>query len=192
MKRALTIITGVTLLFIALSGCTTVRVSQDYKKNLTLTGINTYAWKNATQQQTGDIRIDNPFNDQRIRSAVDNALAAKGYRRASGSPDIFVSYNYSIQVKTTGSSGGPVIGFGFGMGGRRSAIGVATGVGSEATQSDQGILVIDIADGTTEELLWRGTSTATVDTQASPEKTTALFQKMVEKNLAQFPPDNKK
>lgn len=179
----------IALFFIA--GCTSIRVSQDYKEGITFTEMKTYAWKSPAQKKTGDVRIDNPFNDQRIRAAVDKAMTARGYLLSEGRPDVYVSYVYSIRARTSGSSNGPVIGFGFGMGGRNSSMGIATGVGGNTESFDQGQLVIDMTDAVTSDLLWRGTSTSPVDTQAPPEKTTALFNKMVEKNLAQFPPGKK-
>lgn len=173
------------------SGCTSIRVSQDYKPAQTFSDVKTYAWKSTKQDRTGDVRIDNPFNDERIRTAVDKTLSLKGFVRTTGNPDVYLSYVYSIQSKIASSSNGPVIGFGFGTGGRNSTMGFAAGVGNDVGEFDEGRLVIDLADGKTNELIWRGTSTSRVDTQASPEKMTRLLNTMVEKNLAQFPPGKK-
>lgn len=190
MKRSFyTVILSVAA-FMTIGGCTSVRVSQDYNKNVIFSEMKTYAWKDAKQKHSGDVRIDTPFNDQRIRAAVDKTMTEKGYARTSGRPDVFVAYTYTLQRRLSGTSGGPVIGFGFGTGGRGSAIGFGAGTGSEISEYDEGQLVIDISDGVSGELLWQGTSVSRVDFQASPEKKTAFFIRMVEKNLSQFPPDH--
>ncbi len=191
MKRSAVIITGILGALLLAAGCTTIRASQDYKQGISFSEMKTYAWKDVKQKTTGDVRIDNPLIDQRIRAAVDKALTTKGYQLSTGRPDVFVAYTYSLRPKINGSSGGPVIGFGFGMGGRRSALGFSSGIGSDVEQVDEGQLVIDLTDGITGDLLWRGISTSRADTQASPEKTTAFFNGMVEKNLGPFPPGKK-
>lgn len=191
MKKTSNIATSFICGLFFITGCTTIRVSQDYKPNITFTEMKTYAWKDVKQKRTGDVRIDNPFNDERIRAAVDKALTGKGYVLSSGHPDVHIAYSYNIRSKIGSSSNGPVIGFGFGTGGRNSAIGFGASTGGDVSQYDEGQLVVDLTDGITNDLLWRGTSTSRVDIQAAPEKNTLLFNKMVEKNLAQFPPVKK-
>lgn len=191
MKRSTLIFTGFLGALLLATGCTSIRASQDYKQGITFSEMKTYGWKTVKQKATGDVRIDNPLIDQRIRTAVDKVLTAKGYSLSASRPDVLVAYTYTIRPKINGSSGGPVIGFGFGMGGRRSAVGISSGLGTDVEQVDEGQLVIDLSDGITGDLLWRGTSTSRVDTQATPEKTTTFFNSMVEKNLGQFPPEKK-
>lgn len=191
MKKTSAVATSFICGLFLITGCTTIRVSQDYKPSITFSEMKTFAWKHTKQKKTGDVRIDSPFNDERIRAAVDKALTGKGYVLSSDRPDVYVSYDYNIRSKIASSSNGPVIGFGFGTGGRSSAMGFGVSTGNDVGQYDEGQLVIDVTDGITNDLLWRGTSTSRVDTQATPERTTLLFNKMVEKNLAQFPPDKK-
>jgi len=191
MKKTSAVATSFICGLFIITGCTTIRVSQDYKPSITFTEMKTFAWKHAKQRKTGDVRIDSPFNDERIRAAVDKALTEKGYILSSERPDVYVSYDYSIRSKIASTSNGPVIGFGFGTGGRNSAMGFGVSTGNDVGQYDEGQLVIDLTDGITDDLLWRGTSTSRVDIQAAPERTSLLFYKMVEKNLAQFPPDKK-
>jgi hypothetical protein len=191
MKKTSAVATSFICGLFIITGCTTIRVSQDYKPSITFSEMKTFAWKNAKQKKSGDVRIDSPFNDERIRAAVNKALTGKGYILSSNHADVYVSYDYSIRSKIASTSNGPVIGFGFGTGGRNSAIGLGVSTGNDVGQYDEGQLVIDLTDGITNDLLWRGTSTSRVDTQAAPERTSLLFNKMVEKNLAQFPPDKK-
>ncbi len=191
MKKTSALATSFICGLFIITGCTTIRVSQDYKPSITFTEMKTFAWKHDKQKKTGDVRIDSPFNDERIRAAVNKALTGKGYILSTNHADVYVSYDYSIRSKIASTSNGPVIGFGFGTGGRNSAMGFGVSTGNDVGQYDEGQLVIDLTDGITNDLLWRGTSTSRVDIQAAPERTSLLFNKMVEKNLAQFPPDKK-
>ena len=178
-------------LLIFFAGCSGIRVSQDYKPSRSFDQVKTYAWKSDKQEKTGDVRIDSPLMDERIRTAVANALSAKGFIKSSENPDVVIAYHYSLRSKISSSSNGPAIGFGFGTISRNSAIGFSTGVGSDINQYDEGQLVIDMNEVKTNDLIWRGTSTSRVETQAKPERITRLINDMVKKNLDQFPPDKK-
>ena len=76
-------IPALTLLVI---GCSGLEVSQDYDVNTDFSGLKLYAWKSEKQAQTGDIRVDNPLLDARIRAAVDRALTAGGLHKAPEKP----------------------------------------------------------------------------------------------------------
>ena len=67
-------------LFFFLLGCASIKVSQDYDLSKDFSGLKTYDWQTGTQPKTGDIRVDNPLFDDRIRSAVDRSLLEKGYQ----------------------------------------------------------------------------------------------------------------
>ena len=60
--------------------------------------------------------------------------------------------------------------------------------GGGVQEYDEGMLVIDITDTKTKDLLWRGTATRRISRQATPEETTQTVNEMVGKTLAQFPP----
>lgn len=179
-------------LVVFVAGCMSIRVSQDYKSTGIFQNIKTYAWKTEKQEKTGDIRVDNPFNDERIRAAMDKTLSGKGFTRSGDHPDVHVSYSFSIRSRISSSPEGPVIGFGFGTGTRNSSVGFVSGVGSDISQYDEGLLVIDLYDGKTGDLLWRGSSASRIPVPSGPDKETKYFTRMVEKNLAQFPPGLKK
>ncbi|MFH1980424.1 MAG: DUF4136 domain-containing protein [Pseudomonadota bacterium] len=168
-------------------GCSTVQVSQDYKETTDFSAITTFAWASAVQEKTGDVRVDSPLMDARIRAAVEMGLAGKGLRDAStGDVDVQVLYQYQIrqQIHSTGTRGS--VGVGYGTGG--SGGGVMLGTGADVRSYDEGLLIIDLirpSDGT---LLWRGNATFIVPEHPTPEASTALINEAVDKTLAQFPP----
>lgn len=169
-----------------LVGCAGVRVSQDYEPGTDFSAYKTFDWKSAVQPQTGDIRIDNPLLDGRIRKAAERALVAKGYRKTDqGSADFLIDYSLAVQAKLDSS---PVsIGTGFGIGGGGSFGGI--GVGTPVVDSyEEGLLIISLYDSKTGQLAWRGTGTRRLSWQSDPAKSTEEVNSFVDKVLAQFPP----
>jgi hypothetical protein len=176
------------LLIVAVGGCSGIKVSQDYDLGKSLPVMKTYQWKTATQAGTGDVRIDNPLLDARIRKAVDRVFSEKGFQKvAAGTPDFKVAYQFSISKKI--QSDDIRTGFGFGVGSHGRHGGVAVSTGSTVTQYDQGLLVIDLTDVESGDLLWRGNGTRHLPEHTDPEKREQSVNEVVEKILEQFPPD---
>ena len=168
-------------------GCSGIEVSQDYDMAEDFSNLKTFDWIVPQQKKTGDLRVDNPLLDSRIREAVDRSLAQKGYQRIiKGTPDFYVGYKYGIFTRI-GSE--PVrTGIGFGFGGSGSFGGIGIGTGGDVRGYDEGMLVIDITDTKNRKLLWRGTGTRRVSRHSDPKKITKEVNENVEKILAQFPP----
>lgn len=178
-------------LFAMILGCSGITVSQDYDETLDFTGLKTFNWKAATQKKTGDVRVDNPLLDSRIRTAVNRSLSEKGYQKVSqGAPQFYLVYQYSIRSKVGSDEVQTGVGIGFGGSGRRGTVGVSSGGG--VSQYDEGMLVIDIIAAGSENLLWRGTGVRRLRTESGPEEITQDVNEIVEKILAQFPPQTKK
>jgi hypothetical protein len=177
-------------LLMVIYGCSNVRVSQDYPLNTDYSPLKTYAWQSEKQEKTGDLRLDNPLLDVRIRSAIDTFLLEKGYQRVSDvQPDFFIAYHQKIFNRI--NSDQPRSGFVFGMGsfGYHGGLGFSTG--NSAGSYDSNMLVIDIIDSTSGGTLWRGTGTRSVVQHADPEKITKVVNQTVKKILMQFPPQEK-
>ncbi len=174
-------------LFGFLWGCQSIQVSQDYDLSKDFSSLKTYEWQTKTQPKTGDIRVDNPLLDARIRSAINDSLSKKGYKRITQEkPDFYVAYNYQIRSKIESDDVG--MGVGFGWGSRRRFGGIAVDTGRYISEYDEGVLVIDLNDASKGDLLWRGTGTARVNQHSKPEEITKGVNEAVEKILSQFPP----
>ncbi|KPJ78555.1 MAG: hypothetical protein AMJ54_02725 [Deltaproteobacteria bacterium SG8_13] len=170
-------------IILLLIGCSSVTVSQDYEIGADFSKYRTFDWVSAEQPRTGDIRVDNPLLDARIRSAVEQTLISKGYRKKiDGQPDMLVAYHLAIRSRIEGDSFNS--GFGYG---RYPYWG---GAGFETTirTYDEGMLVIDLGDAAENRLMWRGTGTRRVTEKADPQKTTRIVNQTVAEILNQFPP----
>lgn len=175
------------LLILTIGACSGVRVSQDYDLGKPLPMMKTYQWQAAAQTATGDVRVDNPFLNERIRLAIERMLNAKGFKKAvGGDPDFLVAYQFTIKQKIRTDDLHSGIGVGVGAHGRHG--GLVLGSGPSVSQVDQGYLVIDLTAADSRRLLWRGKGTRYLPEHANPEKTQQIYNELVEKILEQFPP----
>ena len=177
-------------LLIVIQGCSSVIVSQDYPLNTNYSALETYAWQSEKQEKTGDIRLDNPLLDTRIRSAIDTFLLEKGYQRSSDvEPDFYIAYHQEIYSHITIDQ--TRSGFAFGMGSFGYHGGVGFSTGNSVSSYDDNMLVIDVIDSGSGDIIWRGTGTRSFVQHADPEKITKEVNKTVNKILMQFPPQEK-
>jgi len=168
-------------------GCSGIEVSQDFDVTADFSNLKTFDWYLAKQKKTGDLRVDNPLLDSRIRKAVNRSLGQKGFQRIfQGTPDFYVGYKYGIFTRIGSERVRTGIGFGFGGSGSFGGIGIGTG--SDVRGYDEGMLVIDITDTKNKKLLWRGTGTRRVSRHSDPKKITKEVNENIEKILSQFPP----
>lgn len=82
----------------ALAGCATLQVNAFLARNADFNQYRTYAWDTPGMPATGDPRLDNnEFFHERLRAAVDRALAARGFEEATDrTPDLLLHYHVSI------------------------------------------------------------------------------------------------
>jgi len=142
---------GLALSAALLSGSSSISVKRDYDESADFSGLETFAWQHAEQPPTGDPKIDNDINDDRIRQAVESALESKGYRPDDGAAaDFQVAYFVGFKRKLNASS----ISFGMGGGhyGRYGGVGYHTAI----SNYEEGSLTIDIIDPAEEKTIWRG------------------------------------
>jgi len=165
-----------------LASCTGTRVSQDFDPAADFSDLHTYQWFEGERPKSGNVHVDNPLTDQRVRRAIERTLAAKGYEKIEEGPSDFL-VNFFITVDTKIESSGSS--YRVGTYGRHG--GVSVGTGDRIREYDEGTLVIDVL-GPGGELAWRGTGSRRLTKQATPEKTTQVVDEAVEAILAQFPP----
>ena len=180
-------ISTVTVLFLAVvafSGCATVQVSQDYDPHADMSRYGTWQWRDPVQAATGDIRIDNPLLDKRIRHAVEAHLASRNINPSQGHPDLYLSYDLTIEQKILSESNYSTVGVGSYYHPWYGGIGTETRI----RQYDESRLTIDITSADTGALIWRGVGVFRMRTYETPEDAGEATQKLVNKILYQFPP----
>ncbi len=173
------------LLFLTIAGCSQVMVSQDYDKAAHFSQYTTYSWIEPSAKGISNIQTNNPLLHNRFQTSINRILQNKGYTLA-GKADLHVNYEYSIRTKIQSKNLEPTLGYGYGRYGRYGGIAVRSG--SDIYQYDQGILVINLYDARTKNLIWRGKGTDVAATHPDPDKVTAQVFKLVSTILQQFPP----
>ncbi len=155
------------------------KTSFDFDKTADFSKFKTYGLKDGT-------KVGDPLIDNRIVAAIEAELAAKGLTKTDSGSDIVVVYHVAFdkQQDITAYSSG-YGGYGYRWGG---------GWGTTDVRVNQilvGTLIIDVADATKQEVVWRGMGVREVDTQAKADKRDKNITSAVKKILKDFPPKKK-
>jgi hypothetical protein len=156
------------------------KTTYDFDKTAPFATFKTYSMKDGTK--TGNALIDN-----RLVSAIEMQLAAKGFTRNDADPDVLVVFHvaYDEQKDISSYSSGPYYGgYGWGWGGGWGA----TTTDVRVREILVGTLAIDIVDARKKAIAWRGLGTKEIDTNAKPEKRDENISKAVAKIFRNYPP----
>jgi hypothetical protein len=160
------------------------QVKTDYDRNTDFSQYKTYSW--------GKVQTQDPLWIDRIKGAVNAALAAKGWTPVESGGDAAVMALDMNQTHKTLNTYYDSIGGGWGWRGRWGGLG-GDGFGdSTTTESDYqvGTLVVDLFDGKTKQLIWRGSSSETLGDNSG--KNIKNLDKGVQKLFEHFPPGDLK
>ena len=160
-----------------LAACSNVSTHYDFDTKTDFGKLKTYRWLPPPKE--GGTVATSPLIRQRIQSAVDRELAAKGYRPAEGEVDFLVAVHTGAKQRVQVTDWGYRYGYGYyGWGGGRM----------DVYQYEEGTMILDIVDAGAKKLVWRGTAIAALSPQPTPEQTTKLIDEAVNKLLRDFPP----
>jgi hypothetical protein len=156
------------------------QVKTDYDRSANFAQYKTYSWEHVKTQDALDV--------DRIKSAVNTALAAKGWTQVDSNGDVsIVAMEITREQQTLNTF---YNGFGGGWGWRRFGGG---GFGDATTTTETykvGTVVVDLFDTKTKQLIWRGSSSDTLSNNS--DKNIKNLDKGVEKMFKQFPPGSSK
>ncbi len=168
-----------------LAGCSTINVNYDYDTTTNFVQYRTYKWApdpdNPTQVQDANRASQRSgLLSNRIKSAVEYELEAKGLTKTEGDADLLVVFHLGTQEKIQVTDWGyRYSDYYWGYGGRQM----------DVYQYQEGQMIIDLVEEKTHNLVWRGTGKGVVDqTQKSPEEMQAKINDVVAQIMANFPP----
>lgn len=182
MKFLLLAVFGVMVFVVA---CSSAKVRYDFDKEADFASLQTYHW--ITKPDTAENiapakKRRRKFLDQEIKKAVDNDLATKGYRLDAADPDFLVISHIDVKDKLN------LTDWGYNYSGDWSYWGLS-GQDVDVQQYREGVLVIDVVDAASKELIWRGVAQkALPEEMPSPEEMGKNINKIVIKVLKEFPP----
>lgn len=170
-------------LSVALAACAPrVYVEQDNSANLA--GLRTFAWVSPPIGPIANPILDSQILEDRVQRAVVADLTSRGFTQVTPaqSPDFTVTYHTVSKQKLESSGASFAIGFGgyYPYGYSNVVVPVGGGVQSR----DQGTLMLDIIDGHSKRLVWRGWTKDWISQDNYSEQ--AVTQD-VHKILAKFP-----
>src|ERR1700733_2093824 len=169
---------GMMFLFAATSPAQQVKT--DYDRVVNFGQYKTYSWEQVKTRDTLDI--------DRIKAAVNAALAAKGWTQVDSGGDVsIVAMEITRNQQTLNTF---YDGLGGGWGWRRFGGG---GFGEATTTTETykvGTVVVDLFDTKTKQLIWRGAESDTLSSNSN--KNIKNLDKGVEKMFKQFPPGSSK
>jgi hypothetical protein len=174
MKLHNKMLVSVATFFVFIAASFADQVKTDYDHNANFGQYKTYSWEKV---QTRD-----PLMVDRIKNAVNAALAAKGWTQVDSGADVSVvamEITKNQQTLNTFYDG-------FGGGWRWGGFGDAT---TTTETYKVGTLVVDLFDAKAKNLIWRGSSSDTLSNNA--DKNTKNLDKEVKKMFAHFPPEAK-
>jgi len=170
------------LLAFALSAaaCSGISTSSDFDPTTNFSSFATYSWVETEGHAT------DPLTDSRIRDAIDASLTSKGLSSVDSRGDLAIGYQVTTAERTTYNT----VSTGWGGGyGRRGWGGAGMGMTTTTEQNyTEGTVVLAMFDEATQEMVWKGTASDTVDPGKSPEDKAKSIQSAIDKMLGDFPP----
>ncbi|MBI5470796.1 MAG: DUF4136 domain-containing protein, partial [Ignavibacteriae bacterium] len=141
MKRRISI--GVFVL-VFLGGCSSVNVTTDYDRDANFRKYRSFEWmKNGKAGNDEPTLLNSELANDRLKKAIEHELVAKGIKRNTKSPDMYVKF-YSrvkdkIDVEHYGYRYGPWV--------------WSWGAESYADRYKEGAFIVDLIDAKTKDLL---------------------------------------
>jgi hypothetical protein len=174
-----------------LVGCGGISYRTDYNPNANFSGLRTYRWVEKVPAENKDPQIYNAIVEGRVKTAVDRALQAKGYREVTSNPDFDVAWHASIEQKQSLRTVGTDYGWGYGWYGPGWGGMGMTSSTTYVDEWDEGTVVVGVFDPQTNDMIWWGSAQAELDQKRSPEEAQERADKAAVKLFEDFPPGSK-
>jgi hypothetical protein len=175
MKKQKLITVIAMLFFFALEGYAQ-QVKTDYDRSADFNQYKTYSW--------GKINTQDPLWSDRIKSAVDSSLKAKGWTEVTSGGDISLVASEATKDQHTLNT------FYNGFGGGRRFGGFGNTATTTVDTYKVGTLVLDMFDTRAKDLVWRGSASDTLSDKS--DNNIKKLDKAVQKMFKKFPPTTAK
>ncbi|WP_210199075.1 DUF4136 domain-containing protein [Aquimarina sp. U1-2] len=168
------------LAVILVCSCGTTNVVYDYDEQQDFSKYKTYAFFPDMNSGLSDI------DQKRLISVTEAAMNSKGFTR-SDIPDIFLNFETVFSKQASNNNLGVGLGGG-GGGGINVGVGGNIPIGGPLTYLE---LTLDFVDVKNDALVWQAITRKRFYPNATPEKRRMFFQKVIEKALVKYPPQQK-
>jgi hypothetical protein len=175
MLRHAVTISAVTILVLALLGCSGIKVTTNYNQEYDFKALESYAWLDTEPEILRDPLVDTVALQNLIKRKVENELNTRGYIKVESDPDFFITYHFGTESQVDVSA----CGYHYPDSPR------CWGDDVETYAYTKGSLILDIIEPNDLELVWRGHATEAIYDPDTMDKT---IGEAVHKVLARFPP----
>ena len=162
------------LLATALAAATpaSAEIRTDHDPGARFTGRTTFAWQDS--KGLAQFREDEPFLEKAVQAALRKELESKGLRLVeSGDADLLVTYRETTKERMSVLEDPDFLP-------RRSWC-----PDVHVQHYDEVTYIIDVSDGATKELMWRGWVS---EPQAAPERMKQQAARLIAKLMKRYPP----
>jgi hypothetical protein len=172
-----TVLTASILMLPALATAQDVKI--DFDKAFDFSTVKTYSISIGT-------KWGNDLSERRVLTEIDEEITGKGWKKVTDNPNVLVVLHGATQTKRNAST------FYSGMGGYgyRGWGGMGGTASTVVNEYSVGMLVVDMFDARTKNLVFRGT--AEDEISDNPEKNKSRLEKASTKLFKNFPPAAKK
>jgi Domain of unknown function (DUF4136) len=171
-------------LAVALTGCSTVQIDTQYKRDVDFGKYRAFAWNPVEPGPEQSQEARNPAIRQFVLGTIELQLSARGFQLAAPgtTPDFLIAvHGWSrdrIEVRQYGYA------YGYGPYGMYPMM---AGPAVEVRRYKEGTIVVDFIDAGTKELFWRGTASDTFMPGTGPDS----IKEAIATLLAAYPPPKK-
>ena len=180
MRKTVTLMT-MAIVVVWLAGCSPIFINHDFDPNADFASYATFSWMEIPEVQEQNAAQDSPGVNKRIRDDIDKELTDKGLAKLDDDGDLLVIYYLDSKLisDVTNSYYGGVDMY------AQSRVG-----GGDYIETDvsEGMLTIDLLDGKSKKLVWRGTAQNDAKTGASDEQAFKTVDKAIAKVFEKYPP----
>ncbi len=179
--------TVLSLLTVFILACaTTWNVNTDYDPAADFSAYKSFSWLPRPVEMTGEPRVDNPLLHTRVRYAVEQELASKGYQKLlEGTPDFYIGYHLSLATKLDARTVDTY--YGYGPAGRWGRMGIPE---TRYFEYEEGTLILDVVDAKLEKLVWRAAGQRRIGEESTtPEESERRVREAVAQVLERLPPE---
>ena len=155
-------------------------VEVEWDRKVDFSGFKTYAWMKGTEAPS-------PLTEKRIHTAVEDELKARSLTLAEEAPD----FQIVTHASSSTSERLDVNGFGYAGYGYTQWQDFGPAV-MNIRDSSHGTLVVDILDGESGRLIWRGVASENLGIDSNPEKVGKKVFSLVKQMFRKFPVGNGK
>lgn len=150
-------------------------VQSDYDRSFQFSNLKTFSFAVQKRGATDPLAADS-LNDGRIKTGLESQLIANGFRMGTEKPDFVIAYYVTTKNKLS------VQDYGYGpprwFGNRNIQV----------NQDTEGTLMVDFIDARTNQVVWRGRASGTLEMKGVDRK----ISKSTEKLVKQFVKDTQK